>query len=299
MTAVATARNDERSTPGGAMQAAGRPVLRLLGREVAEELAGQVHSGRELERRQQERRRGTFPTGLPELDRLLDGGLPRGWLVELVGRPGCGRFATAVTTLAAATAAGEAAALVDLGDHLDPECLAAAGATLERLLWLRPRTTREALAAAEMVLDGGFPLLVVDLGLPPVAGGRGPESGWVRLARAAQARGAALLVSSPYRVSGTAAHTVIEGRPRRGAYAPSVAGGGLPSPPLLAGLAGELRVEKSRGRQGRGEATLELLLPGACPPPPRARRRAARRGPRRTGSPVPATPTAEPVPASA
>lgn len=271
-------------------------MLRLLGREVADELAGQVYSGGELERRQEERRRGALPTGLAALDRLLGGGLPRGRLVELVGRPGCGRFATVVATLAAATAAGRAAALVDLGDHLDPESLAAAGAVLERLLWLRPRTTKQALAAAEMVLDGGFPLLVVDLGLPPVAGGRGPEAGWVRLARAARSHGAALLVSSPYRVSGTAAHTVLEGRPRRAGYAPPAVPGGHRSTPLLAGLAGTLRLEKTRGGRGLDETTLELRLPGACPP----RRMEQRRGPHRAAAAVAAgepAPTA--VPSSA
>jgi len=264
-TAAATAEAAARSDGLGERFAARRPVLRLLGAEAAAELAGKVHSAREIGRRQEERRRAAFPTGLEPLDRLLDGGLPRGRLVELVGRPGSGRFAAALGTLATATAAGQAAALVDLGDHLDPRSLTDLGADLRRLLWLRPRSTREALAAAEAVLAGGFPLLVMDLGTPPVPGGRGLEAGWVRLARAAQAGGAALLVSSPYRASGTAAHTVIAARPGR-ALRTEAAGPG--SPPLFRGLAARLTVEKSRGRLDGDAVPLELALPTALAPPP-------------------------------
>ena len=251
-----------------------RPVLRLLGAETAAELAGKVASARELGRGLAERRRGVLPTGLAALDRLLAGsrseaagGLPRGKLVELVGRPGSGRFTAALTALATATAAGEAAALVDLGDHLDPASIAALGADLARLLWLRPRDVGEALAAAEAVLAGGLPLVVVDLGAPPVAGGRGPEAGWLRLARAAEAHGAALLVSAPYRVSGTAAHAVVAAARAAPAYAPSAAAapGAPPSPPLVAGIGLHLRLDKHRGRREGREARQTLALPEALP----------------------------------
>jgi hypothetical protein len=240
-----------------------RSVLRLLGAEAAAELAGRVGTARELERRRAERRRGAFPTGLAPLDRLLDGGLPRGALVELVGGPGSGRFAAVLATLAAATGgAGEAAALVDLGDHLDPQAAAEAGVDAARLLWLRPRRVGEALAAAEAVLQGGLPLVVVDLGTPPVPGGRGYETGWVRLARAAQTHGGALLVASPYRVSGTAAQTVVAARPGRTVYAAGEHG----APPLLVGRETSWVLEKSRGRQGGEEERGQLVLAGAMLP---------------------------------
>ncbi|HEX2254433.1 MAG TPA: hypothetical protein VHQ65_14285 [Thermoanaerobaculia bacterium] len=249
-----------------------RPVLRLLGAEAAAELGGQVTTVRELGRRREEARRGAFATGLPAFDRLLGGGLPRGALVELVGRSSGGRFSIALAALAAATAAGEAAALVDRGDHLDPESAAHLGVDLERLLWLRPRDVRETLAAAETVLAAGFSLVVVELGLAPLAGGRGAEAGWLRLARAAQTHGAALLVASPYRVSGTAAHTVVAARPAAAVYPPG--------PPLLAGLAARLELDKARGRRGGDEDTLELRLPGAVDAAqPAAERRPPRRPP--------------------
>jgi hypothetical protein len=271
-------------------------VLRLLGAEAAAGLAGQVATAREIGERQRSRRRGHLPSGLPALDRLLAavpgaaGGLPRGGLVELTGRASAGRFAAVLSALAATPAGGEAAALVDLGDHLDPAAALDFGADLARLLWVRPRTMGEALAAAEAVLAGGFPLVVVDLGLPPVPGGRGVEAAWLRLARAAQAHGAALLVSSPYRVSGTAARQVLTGRPAGGLYAPVLA---ATTPPLLQGLGVHLTLDKARGRRPGATADVELVLARVHPeallepsrrlarhpaePAPPATRRAARR----------------------
>ena len=209
---------------------------------LPEALRHRVRSARELCRRQRrESDDDPFPTTLAPLDRLLDGGLPRGRLVELVGRRSGGRLSALLTVLAAVTALGEAVALVDLGDGLDPRDAADAGVDLERLLWVRPRRTREALAAAEILLEGGFPLVVMDLGSPPVTGGRGVEAGWLRLARQAQERRAALLVASPYRVSGTAAATVLTLDRGRSLWSdPRLA-------PLLAGLHTDLTRDKHRG----------------------------------------------------
>ncbi len=178
---------------------------------LPEALRAHLRSARELDRELREGAgQGAFPTAVPVLDRLLAGGLPRGQLVELVGSRTSGRFSTLLAALAAATGVGEAAALVDLGDGLDPKAAAALGIDLKRLLWARPARMKEALAAAEMLLAGGFPLVAIDLGLPPVRGGRGIESAWLRLARAARAHDAALLVGSPYRVTGTAAGAVLQ-----------------------------------------------------------------------------------------
>jgi hypothetical protein len=188
------------------------------------------------------------------LDRLLEGGLPRGRLVELIGRGTSGRFSIVLATLAAATGAAEAAALVDLGDGLDPQAAEAAGTTLERLLWVRPRRLKEALIGTEMLLNTGFPLVVLDLGQPPVPGGRGAEAFWLRLARAAAARDAALLVSSPYRVSGTAAAAVVRTRGSRSAWR-----GHNDSCRLLMGYRSRLTLKKIHG-QGTDRAPEWLRL---------------------------------------
>jgi hypothetical protein len=202
-------------------------------------------------------RRKTALQTFPALDELLGGGLPRGKLVEMIGARSSGRFSIVLAAIAAATAAGEAAALVDLGDGLDPEAAAALGADLRRLLWLRPSTLKQALAGAEVLLGGGFPMVVLDLGNPPVRGGRGVEAGWLRLARAAQAQGAALLVASPYRVSGTAAAAVL--RAARGRARWQGAAGGPCW--LLDGLSCQVTLEKCRGRRlPAGPLGLELRL---------------------------------------
>jgi len=182
--------------------------------------------------------RAARPTAVPSLDRLLPGGLPKGDLVELSGRRSSGRFSLGLAALASTTSSGEPAALVDLGDHLDPQSAEEAGVDLRCLLWARPRRVREALAASEMLIAAGFPLVVVDLGLSPRTRFV-PDAAWVRLARSAQAQKAALLLSTPARASGIAAGAVVSAAAAR----PVWQGSDL-APRLLTGLSSRLTLEK-------------------------------------------------------
>jgi hypothetical protein len=183
----------------------------------------------------------------------------------MIGARSSGRLSIVLAAIAAATAAGEAAALVDLGDGLDPEAAVALGADLRRLLWLRPGTLKQALAGAEILLGGGFPMVVLDLGNPPLRGGRGREAGWLRLARAAQAQGAALLVASPYRVSGTAAAAVLQAVRGRARWQGAAGGPSW----LLDGLSCQVTLEKCRGRRlPAGSLGLELRLSPIVPAVP-------------------------------
>jgi hypothetical protein len=203
-----------------------------------------------------EERASPLPTGLDAVDRLLGGGLPRGRLTELVGRRSTGRFSVVLAALASATSAGDAAALVDREGYFDPQAATEAGVLLERVLWAQPRRVKEALAAAETLLATGFPLVAVDLGLPPLSGAA-PEAAWVRLARAAESEGAALVLSTPYRVSGFAAGAVVrmdEGRP--------MWVGGGPSPRLLIGTTSRLSLERELRATSRASEMLSLhVLP--------------------------------------
>lgn len=251
-----------------------RPALEALRQTLPHPLRSRVESARELAlRRRSSRGEPLLPTAEPAFDRLLGGGLARRSLVELVGRRSSGRFSLLLTVLAAVTGTGRAVAFVDLGDGLDPQAATLTGVDLARLLWLRPRRLKEALSAAETVLAGGFPLVVLDLGLPPLSG-RADEGCWLRLARAARDHEAALLVSAPYRVSGTAAAAVFAVESARVAWL-----GDGAAPRLLAGVASHLAVTKQRGQAPGDHARLpwraipfldpaaELAPPAAARPP--------------------------------
>lgn len=241
------------------------PALQRVRSALPAELRSRLRSARELDRtlRDEEEEHPPLVTAVPALDRLLDGGLPRGHLVELVGGRTSGRFSALLSALAAATGTGESAALIDLGDALDPAMAAALGCDLERLLWVRPKDLKEALAGTEMLIGAGFSLVVLDLGHPPVRGGRGVEAGWLRLARTARSHGSALLVGSPYRVSGTAASAVLKAsRPR------TLWQGGEGSPWLLGGLSARIEVEKHR-RRLPGQSEGMMLAAAEAPPAPR------------------------------
>jgi len=251
--------------PEGEAEIPVAPALQRVRSALPEELRSRLRSARELDRtlRDEEEEHPPLATTVPALDRLLDGGLPRGHLVELVGSRTSGRFSALLTALAAATSIGESAALVDLGDALDPAAAAALGVDLERLLWVRPTDLKEALAGTEMLINAGFSLVVLDLGHPPVRGGRGVEAGWLRLARSARAHGSALLVGSPYRVSGTAASAVLKASRPRALWQ----GSGEGSLWLLGGLSARIEVEKHRRRLPGQSEGLDLVAAEAPPMP--------------------------------
>lgn len=213
--------------------------------QLPDALSRQLRTARQMVR---QRRRGLdeeqLPTACAAFDQLLEGGLRRGSMVELIGQRSSGRFSLVLSALAATTGRGEAAALIDLGDAFDPQVAHHAAVDLERLLWIRPRHLKEVLASAEIILSSGIPLVVIDLGMPPIAGGRGHEASWLRLARRALAHRAALLVASPYRVSGTAAQAVINAKTRQSRWL-----GTGSTPRLLAGCAASLELLKSRSQR--------------------------------------------------
>jgi len=152
-------------------------------------------------------------TGHAALDARLSGGIPRGQVSELVGPRSSGRTALMLQLVAAATRRGELVALVDALDMLDVESAAAAGADLDRLLWIRglvvtnpgmcrdlnQRALVQAIRAFTLVLDAGnFGLVVFDAGDAPAdAVRRLPFTTWLRLQRmVAGSSTACLLVGS-------------------------------------------------------------------------------------------------------
>jgi len=210
-----------------------------------------VFRGRELTRKD-----ARLSSRVRALDNLLAGGIPRGRISEVVGPAGSGKTAIAASFAASTTNRGEVAAWIDLPNAFDPAAIESAGADLGRILWAfsdgagaikrAGDSTRNALKASETILGaGGFGLLVIDFGAMryPLT-----QSAALRLARAAERSGTAVITMGTYRMFGTfAAITLGLGRPR-----PCFDRVAPKSPALFDGLRIEAVVIRNKlGGQGR------------------------------------------------
>jgi hypothetical protein len=222
---------------------------------IAEVLAGlraataRMASGHSVE--------GRLPFGLAPVDALLGGGLPRGRLSELWGPRSSGRMAATLGALAAAHAAGELAALVDVADALDVRAAAAAGVALTRLLWVRPRALADGIRAVDLLLDaGGFGLVVLYwCGRPHGDARLRGEAQWVRLARRAERAGSAVLAVGDRPLVGSFAAVGLELERARACFSGSGA-----APRLLDGVDGRVRVARSKLGPLDGVAPLPLRV---------------------------------------
>jgi len=136
-------------------------------------------------------------TGIPQIDSLAAGGLPRGAITEIFGKASSGRTSLMLATLAAATNHEEVCALVDMNNTLDPESASGAKVNLERLLWIRCDSNLEhAFKATDLLLQGGgFGIVMLDLGdLSAKAARRIISSWWFRFRRVVENSTTALLV---------------------------------------------------------------------------------------------------------
>jgi RecA DNA recombination protein len=214
--------------------------------------------------RGEDRRATPLATGVPGLDALIFGGLPRGQVSEIHGPASSGRTGIALAVAARATRAGALAAWIDPRDRLDPRSARDAGIDLGRLLWLRgedgtrassgdggPRAVLSALSAVGTVLGSGlFELVVVDLGgigRPTLQ--RLPGATWIRLQRALESQPGALLVIADAHVAHGPAGVSLALRALGASWS------GAPGPGrLLRGLTAEVRA----GRQALRGAAVEL-----------------------------------------
>jgi hypothetical protein len=124
------------------------------------------------------------PTGIPELDRLLEGGFPAGIVATLEGE--IGRWSLAAGLVAQITRRSLVAILDD--GALYPPALAEAGASLERVLVVPARKALAMARAADILLRSRICRLVL---MPAVAL---RDAVWERLAKLAHRTGALLLV---------------------------------------------------------------------------------------------------------
>jgi len=195
----------------------------------------------------------SLSTGIPTLDAPLGGGLPGGRITEIAGRHSTGRTSLACTVAAVATRTGAIVAWIDPDDALDPETAAEAGLLLTHVLWVRPRDPKDAFHAADLLLAaGGFALVILDLVRPDIARG---FTRWIRLLRAAERSGTALLVLSAERRAGTFAALGLEVTARRVEWSRDPG-----HHPLLRGIATRLTVVRAR----HAHAGNDLILRRAC-----------------------------------
>jgi RecA DNA recombination protein len=233
-----------------------------------------VFRGHELTRK--DRR---LSSGLAPLDALIDGGIPRGRISEITGRAGSGKTSIAASFAAFATRRGEVAAWLDSSGSFDPESMAAAGVELRRMLWASMKSAAQLaratlpysrfaaggplarhqsaiVKAAELVLEaGGFGLVVVDFG-ETVRSLTYASS--LRIARAAERSGAAVIAIAPWRMCGTFAALSIAASRAETSFSRLAPG----SPVMFDGLAVDAMVARNKmGGTGRHVRVRALVDP--------------------------------------
>jgi len=113
--------------------------------------------------RSEERKGGALPTGIGALDSALDGGLPRGAIVEVFGPPSSGKTTLALQIVARAQKDGETAAWIDAEHVFDASYASRLGVTVEAMPLAQPESAEQALEIArKLVGSGAVDLLVVD-----------------------------------------------------------------------------------------------------------------------------------------
>jgi hypothetical protein len=142
--------------------------------------------------------RPLWPTGLPQIDDLLQGGFAKGALTEIVAeRRAAGSALLACSLLSQAAQAGQIVAFVDGADSLEVTQLEES--VLSRLLWVRCRSAVEALKATDLLLrDGNVPLVLLDIAINAEKQLRTiPATTWYRLQRLIEETTTVCIVFTP------------------------------------------------------------------------------------------------------
>ncbi|MGH9342142.1 MAG: ATPase domain-containing protein, partial [Terriglobia bacterium] len=238
-----------------------------------------VFRGRELTPKQRR-----LASGLLPLDHLLDGGIVRGRISEIIGADGTGKTSLAAAFMAQATNRGEIGAWIDSSGGFDPASIAAAGVVLPRVLWVaaankratgsfsgsvatyhdyvddqinysrqtalkkkyRPPPEAMVKAVEWLLVAGGFGLIVLDFKQAPALS----QAVALRLARAAERSGTAVLVTATRRMCGTFAALSLTLRCHRACFSRTH----LKAPILFDGL--ELEACVARNKLGGSGGTV-------------------------------------------
>ena len=208
-----------------------------------------VFQGRELTRKTRR-----LSAGIPSVDELLGGGLPRGRISEIFGHRSSGAISLAASFMASATSASEVVGIVDVANRFDPLTMDRAGVELKRTLWVHPASMKNALRAAELIMEGGgFGLVVIDFA------DRArfvKESAALRLARWAERSGASVLVIGGKRICGTFSALSILLDKQQPLFAPGAGNGSW----LFDGLQIEIYVTRNKLGACGGRAPLRVAI---------------------------------------
>jgi recombination protein RecA len=110
-----------------------------------------------------ERPRAVLPTGFAALDGALDGGLPRGAIVEMFGAPSTGKTTLALQIAARVQADGATAAWIDAEHVFDAPYASRLGVRVGEMPLAQPASAEQALEiASQLAGSGAVDLLIVD-----------------------------------------------------------------------------------------------------------------------------------------
>lgn len=99
---------------------------------------------------------GKFPTlgsGVAVIDECLNGGLPRGKLIELFGGEAGGKTTTTLHFIAAAQQRGDIVYFIDAEHALDPQYAARIGVNFDTLMFSQPDTGEQALETVRIICE--------------------------------------------------------------------------------------------------------------------------------------------------
>jgi hypothetical protein len=139
-----------------------------------------------------------WPTGLPQMDGPLRGGLLKGALTEIVSGKNRGSSMLIHALLRNAARENQIIALIDGSDSLDVTQIEED--VLSRLFWIRCRSAETSLKAADLVLrDGNLNFVLLDLNLNTEKQLRKiPATYWYRFQRLVESTGTVCVLLTPH-----------------------------------------------------------------------------------------------------
>lgn len=103
-----------------------------------------------------------IPTGFPNIDAVLGGGIPRGRTVQFYGKESTGKSSFALQVAGQCTQAGGAVVYIDLESSFTKKRAEFFNIIPGRLIIVRPESGEEAVDAIKLYADAGVQMIVVD-----------------------------------------------------------------------------------------------------------------------------------------